>query len=174
MASSSFFRFCPRCAAPLKNKLIDGRPVLTCTRESCGFEFFQDSKPVGAGLVLNTKGEVLLVKRARDPHKGHWQLPGGFLHLGELPDKGAQREILEETGIRADIVRYLGTYIDPYPHHGVKLFTQVTFFVMHATSGTLHADPAENVDARWWNIRKLPHIAFSSNRHAMRDYLKPQ
>jgi len=47
--------------------------------------------PVGRGLVV--------VRRNIEPSKGTLTLPGGYLDLGETWQQGAQRELLEETGI---------------------------------------------------------------------------
>lgn len=54
----------------------------------------------GVGAVVFHQGAVLLVRRARPPAAGEWALPGGRLHWGESLQAGAEREVLEETGIR--------------------------------------------------------------------------
>eukprot|EP00049_Salpingoeca_infusionum_P023059 m.10179 g.10179 ORF g.10179 m.10179 type:complete len:219 (-) comp5531_c0_seq1:6926-7582(-) len=47
--------------------------------------------------------EVLVVQRAKEPGAGSWYFPGGRLELGESLALGAQREVLEETGIVATV-----------------------------------------------------------------------
>jgi 8-oxo-dGTP diphosphatase len=42
---------------------------------------------------------VLLVKRAFEPFKDHWDIPGGFCDGPELPIDAAIREVFEETGL---------------------------------------------------------------------------
>ena len=54
---------------------------------------------VGVGAVVLRNGSVLLVRRGGEPAKGLWAIPGGGLRLGETLREGAEREILEETGI---------------------------------------------------------------------------
>ena len=54
---------------------------------------------VGVGAVVLRNGRVLLVRRGVEPAKGLWAIPGGGLKLGETLREGAEREILEETGI---------------------------------------------------------------------------
>ena len=44
--------------------------------------------------------EVLLIQRARKPYFGMWSLPGGRLEPGETAEQAAEREILEELGLR--------------------------------------------------------------------------
>jgi 8-oxo-dGTP diphosphatase len=41
------------------------------------------------------------VERGRQPLKGYWSLPGGLVETGERLEAAVQREILEETGLRA-------------------------------------------------------------------------
>jgi 8-oxo-dGTP diphosphatase len=55
---------------------------------------------VGIGaVVVDDCGRVLLIKRATEPMKGHWSLPGGLLELGETLSDGVKREVFEETGL---------------------------------------------------------------------------
>lgn len=47
----------------------------------------------------NGEPKVLLIKRKREPFKGKWALPGGFLEMDEELEVGAARELYEETGL---------------------------------------------------------------------------
>ena len=61
---------------------------------------FPNHPLVGVGaVVVDGLGRVLLVRRAREPLKGHWSLPGGLLELGEPLTEGVRREVAEETGL---------------------------------------------------------------------------
>jgi len=55
--------------------------------------------PNAASVALVRDGKVLLIKRAYDPYKGLWTLPGGRLEPGESIEQCAAREIAEEVGI---------------------------------------------------------------------------
>ena len=46
-------------------------------------------------------GAVLLVRRAKPPSEGLWAIPGGSVELGETLAQAAERELFEETGVRA-------------------------------------------------------------------------
>ena len=59
---------------------------------------------VGVGaVVLDDDGRVLLVRRANEPLKGEWSLPGGAVDVGETLENGIRREVREETGIEIDV-----------------------------------------------------------------------
>jgi ADP-ribose pyrophosphatase len=62
---------------------------------------YPDSPKVGVGAVVIRDGRVLLIRRGIAPSQGLWAIPGGSLELGETLQEGAERELLEETGIRA-------------------------------------------------------------------------
>ena len=68
-----------------------------------------DAEPEGfkaslevSGCYIEVEGSLLLVQAAPFKGKmaGKWGLPGGKLDLGESPEKAAQRELFEETGIQ--------------------------------------------------------------------------
>jgi 8-oxo-dGTP diphosphatase len=59
-----------------------------------------------AGLVVNDKSEVLLVK---NPRRG-WEFPGGMVEPGETLQEALLREIFEESGINVTISGFIGVY----------------------------------------------------------------
>lgn len=54
-------------------------------------------------ILLNKKGEFLLVKRKSNPAKGLYYLPGGRILNGETVGECAQRMLTEELSIKGDI-----------------------------------------------------------------------
>ena len=52
------------------------------------------------GMVLNSKNEILLIQERRATN-GLWKLPGGFVDKGETLETAVEREVLEETGVKA-------------------------------------------------------------------------
>lgn len=59
---------------------------------------------VGVGAVIIDNARVLLVKRAHEPLKGEWSLPGGALDVGETLHAAVVREVREETGLDVAVV----------------------------------------------------------------------
>ncbi len=57
---------------------------------------------IGVGAVIVSGGRVLLVRRATEPLRGEWSIPGGLLELGEPLREGVRREAMEETGVAVE------------------------------------------------------------------------
>ncbi|WP_269715550.1 NUDIX hydrolase [Caulobacter sp. NIBR2454] len=57
-----------------------------------------------AGVVCFRGDEVLLIKRGKAPRLGQWSIPGGRIEWGEAAIAAARRELLEETGVEAEIL----------------------------------------------------------------------
>ena len=71
-----------------------------------------------AGCFIEARGKVLLLRRHPEKIYGSlWCLPGGMLEEGESAELAMQRELLEETGVRAATpdVQFLTAYHIRYP-----------------------------------------------------------
>lgn len=65
---------------------------------------------VVCGLVLNQKGEILLLRRANKPEKGKYGLPGGKIRIGETIFSAVSREVFEETGLKLKAKKVIGFF----------------------------------------------------------------
>ena len=63
--------------------------------ENCGFEYFVNPSAATVAFILNSKGELLVERRKREPAKGTLDLPGGFADMDETAEQGVAREVLE-------------------------------------------------------------------------------
>jgi 8-oxo-dGTP diphosphatase len=64
-------------------------------------------------VVIPSERGVVLIRRASEPFKGRWALPGGFVEVGETVEEAADREAAEETGLAVEVARLVGVYSDP-------------------------------------------------------------
>ena len=63
------------------------------------------ARPKVAVLAVTFRyDEVILVQRKNEPQKGSWGFPGGSVELGESLADAARRELMEETGVTAEII----------------------------------------------------------------------
>src|SRR5437016_1076925 len=99
--------------------MLERKPRLVC--EACQFVFYQNSKPCVGAIILE-RGKVLLTKRAVEPFKAHWDIPGGFLEEGEAPEAGLKRELMEELGLTCRIKSMIGIVLDTYGKSGEHTF----------------------------------------------------
>lgn len=101
---------------------------------------------VAVGAIVRRGDDVLLVLRGTPPNENQWAIPGGRLQLGETLKQGAEREILEETGIRikAGDVVFTFEHIER-DHDGVVLFHYV---VLDVAAEYLSGEPQAGDDAR--------------------------
>ncbi len=115
--------------------------------------------------------EVLLIKRKKDPYKGYWALPGGFLEIEETPEEGAKRELKEETGLEINVLKEVGTFgeIDRDPRGRTITIAFYTFIQKDPNNPQARTD-AE--DARWVSIKELPELAFDHREILQEGLLK--
>jgi ADP-ribose pyrophosphatase YjhB (NUDIX family) len=116
-------------------------------------------------LVFNDQGEVLLAKRTDN---GLWCIPGGHVDLGETVAAAALRELFEETGLKAEVVRLVGIYSDPknslHIAQGNEWHTVRVSFLCRITGGTITASE-ETSEVRYFPLAKLPPLITD---HALR------
>ena len=55
-----------------------------------------------SSVALLRNGQILIIRRASEPYRGYWTLPGGRANPGESAIDCARREIFEELGLRPE------------------------------------------------------------------------
>ncbi len=144
-------RFCSHCGAPLP-----APPPVTCA--ACDTSHWLDAKPC-AGALVTRDGRLLLVRRAHEPWRGHWDVPGGFCGPREHPREAAAREVREETGLAVRVGEILGMWMDDYAPSGPdadKVTLNIYFHARIHGPAEPTVDPYEVSEIAWFAPDQLP------------------
>ena len=137
------FRYCPVCGSEhfIENNFKSKR----C--ESCGFVYYFNSSAATAIFITNRVGELLVVRRANEPAKGTFDLPGGFVDLYETAEEAIMREVKEETGLQISNPDYLFSLPNIYRYSGFDVHTVDLFYQysVETFSGVQAGDDAESL-----------------------------
>jgi 8-oxo-dGTP pyrophosphatase MutT (NUDIX family) len=135
----------------------------------------QTRSEVSAGGVVyrpgTEPGEVEVALAARRTRRGElaWGLAKGAIEPGETDEQAAVREVLEETGLEAEIEADLGEIRYFYVWEGVRVRKRVRFFLMLATGGDVSRHDAEMEDVRWFPLRTaIKRAAYRGERDVIR------
>ena len=158
------YKYCPTCKANLEVVLLDGRDRLKCP--DCTFIFWSNPKPC-VSLIIHKGDEVLMVQRAKEPLKGYWCLPGGFLEYEETPEVGLRREVKEELRIDVNLEKLIGVYqIDNDPR-GMHLD-----IIFAGTTNDQAKHNQELSDCKFFHKDQLPENIAYKHREAISDYFQ--
>jgi 8-oxo-dGTP diphosphatase len=112
---------------------------------------------VGVGAVIVDGGRALLVRRATEPLKGEWSVPGGMLELGEKLHDGVRREVLEETGLKVEPGEVLDVFDSIFTDDRGR--TEYHYVLVDYLCGPISGDAASGTDVsdlRWVSENDLP------------------
>jgi ADP-ribose pyrophosphatase YjhB (NUDIX family) len=140
------------------------RPV--CPR--CGWVYYAKNA-LGAAVLIERDGAILLVRRAHEPYAGQWMLPAGFVEYGEDAEESAAREAIEECSLEVRVTGVFGTYFGTDdPRNPSYLLVYCAEPLDPAAEPVAGDDAAE---AGWFARGALPReIAFEAHRAALRDW----
>jgi ADP-ribose pyrophosphatase YjhB (NUDIX family) len=167
-------RFCPVCGGPLSWRRVNAHDPERQVCERCGHVHYHNSKPC-TEIVIVQNGRVLFLRRAHEPRKGYWDLPGGFMEPFEHPEDGARREAREETGLEVGLDGLLGAYLDTYDDPQGGYAVVVLSYLAHVIGGALQPAPDEVDQVAWLAPEEFPaepafphmHQTFEDLRHRL-------
>ena len=124
---------------------------------------------VGDGVVLrkviktssDVEGEILLIKRAKDPEIGKWAVPGGFVNWDETADEAVAREVKEEAGVDVRPIKIIGVYSSP-SRDPLRQTVAIAFLCEFRGGELMGGDDA--AEAKWWPLYQLPELAFDHKK----------
>ncbi|MDD7272993.1 MAG: NUDIX domain-containing protein [Prevotella sp.] len=145
------FRYCPTCGS--ERFEIKNEKSKKCA--ACGFEYYLNPSAAVAAFVFNEKGELLVVKRKKEPAKGTLDLPGGFCDMGETIEESLHREVKEETNLEVTALSYLMSIPNDYIYSGFNVPTMDSFFVCKAVNETEMRANDDAETAFWLPLNQL-------------------
>ena len=111
--------------------------------------------------IHSGKLKVLLVKRANEPFRGKWSIPGGFIRLSENLDDAALRVLKEKTNVQNIYLEQLYTFGDPLRYPNTRVITCAYFALLRAEDIKLEVSNKDEVsEVQWHSVEKLPPLAF--------------
>ena len=149
-----YLEFCSNCGDKNHYGYINGNTRYHCIQ--CNTIHYENPKP-SAALICPRNGEILLVKRAKEPGKGLWGLPGGFVELKESPEIAAVRELKEETQLDGQVVDILGTCSQFNTIYGDILLIGIQMMINDPTKPQAGDDADE---AEFFSPKEMPKLAF--------------
>ncbi|MDD1504973.1 NUDIX hydrolase [Lysinibacillus sp. CNPSo 3705] len=108
-------------------------------------------------IVINDKKEILFQYRSDTKE---WGLPGGAMEIGENLEQTAERELFEETGLKAKSFKFIDTLSGSnlyykYPN-GDEVYNVICVYLAEDTSGELAMNDGESLDLKYFPINELP------------------
>jgi len=114
---------------------------------------------VGVGAVVWRGDEFLLVRRAKEPRRGEWTIPGGRQDLGETVRETAIREIMEEAHIEIEIAGLVDV-VDAINHDSqgrIRFHATLVDFAARWTGGEAKAG-SDAMGVGWFRLEDLPDL----------------
>jgi ADP-ribose pyrophosphatase YjhB (NUDIX family) len=158
--------FCVNCGAALVPRVIEGREVEACPRDS--FILWHDPK-VSTAVVVEAEGGIGLGRRSIEPGYGLWCLPGGFVNDDEDPAAAAVRECREEIKAPVELTGLIGVY--HIPKSDAPSMVGIAY-KGRLVDGAAPVAGAEMLEVAVFRPESLPALAFPSHTKVVAEYLR--
>ena len=165
---AQLFKYCPRCGRASFDFKQENLLVCDC----CGFELYRNAASAVAALILTNDRKLLLTVRSKEPAKGKFGLPGGFVDYRENAETALMREIREEVFIHIEKFEYLCSHPNTYLFKEVTYYTLDLFFIARIPQIPEMKFDLDEVDRiEWMAVEKvdLSLMAFQSMRYAIQQ-----
>jgi len=128
----------------------------------CRRFYYRNPVPAACCFVRRNADELLFARRAVEPCRGKWTLPGGFVELGETTEEAALRELHEETNLRASQVQLIGVSTQQSPTTGAVM---VLGYLVVDWDGEETMRPDTDADAlQFFRKEERPPVPFAAHR----------
>jgi len=118
---------------------------------------------LAVAVIVQSKGELLMQRRAIEPGAGRWTFPSGYVDGGEVVEEAAVREVLEETGLHVTLDGLVGLYSQPH--------NPVVLAVYHGRVNGGQLAPGDEVyEVAFFPLDSLPPLAFPHDGRILEDW----
>ncbi len=128
---------------------------------------------IGVGAVVLDDNRILLVKRANDPCKGCWSIPGGVVNYGESLVDAVSRELFEETGLKAEPkgIIWVDNIIIYDQMDRVKYHYVIIDFLMEPRNDILKPG-SDAADVKWFRFGEVDKVKLTPSTAKLVNYLR--
>jgi 8-oxo-dGTP diphosphatase len=113
--------------------------------------------------IIEDDLKVLLIRRAEEPYKGSWALPGGFVAIDESLKQAAARELEEEVGVQDVYLEQLYTFGDLGRDPRGRVISIAYFALIDAERQRIVA-ASDAAAAEWRSVFAPPRLAFDHRK----------
>jgi len=162
-------KFCPKCGGQHFSK----QKSYSFLCQNCNFKYYINAASAVTSIIKNFKNEILFVIRKNNPGKGLFDLPGGFVDVGEKAEDAIVREIKEELNLDVLHVQYFTSAPNTYEFHGLTYFTLDLAFICEVEnfSNIKALDDASGYRFVALENINYDEIAFKSVKNILEQYL---
>jgi ADP-ribose pyrophosphatase YjhB (NUDIX family) len=158
-------RYCPLCATELELRASSGPDPDRPTCPNCGWVHYDNPAPTVQAWI-ERDGEYLALRRAAEPLRGEWNMPGGFVESGEGGPEAIAREVLEETGLEIEAEDVIGIFSSQYGEGEDALAIFDVAYRCRLLGGEIEISD-ESLEAGWFSLDEFPRPAFEGERKAL-------
>ena len=166
------FRYCPECGSAAFH--VKDEKAKCC--DSCGFVYYFNSSAATVAFILNSKNELLVCRRAKEPKKDTLDLAGGFIDRFETAEEGVAREVMEETGLEVVEAIFQFSLPNTYLYTGFLVHTLDLFFLCRVKDDTCLKAMDDVADSRWVPLADInpEEFGLDSVREGVRRFINEQ
>jgi len=159
------FKYCPRCATALEMRDSEPPDPPRPTCPNCGWVHYENPTPTVQAWI-DDDGSFLALERNQDPHRGKWNLPGGFVEPDESGPEAIEREVREETALEIEVVENIGIFSSTYGDGANSKPILDIAYLCRRTGGELEISD-ESGEHRWFPLAEFPEPAFPGEQQAL-------
>jgi 8-oxo-dGTP diphosphatase len=128
---------------------------------------------VGIGVIVIKNGKVLLGKRRNSHGSGYWSFPGGHLEMFETFNTCAEREVMEETGLTINNMKYVAVTNDIFKDEK-KHYITIFIYACYKSGVLNNMEPEKCSEWDWFSWEDLPKPLFLPIENLIKQGFSPE